>query len=225
MNIPYLVSIQIGKPKIVQDNTVSQQGNGSWSTGFYKEPVEGMIWLSSIGLSGDGHANTKNHGGHEKAILAYSMDHYSFWSHMLVNSTLPYGAFGENFTIQGLSEKIVCIGDIYSVGEVLVQVSQPRQPCWKISRRWGIEDLADKVKSTGRTGWYLRVIKEGYVERGLAFTLTDRPFPQWTIALAHNIMQSRYNDRHTAEKLASCPLLSESWRETLSSATDKVANV
>ena len=193
-----------------------------WSTGFFKEPVEGNIWLGRCNLSGDGQADLKNHGGTEKAVLAYSADHYPVWCIEMNLPELPYGAFGENFTIEGLTEKTVCIGDTYIAGDVRLQVSQPRQPCWKISHHWRIKDLAERVKSTGRIGWYFRVLNEGYVKRGLPLILLDRPFPQWTVARASEIMHHRHEDWQAAAELASCPLLSMNWRKTLSSSKRQI---
>ncbi len=187
-----------------------------WLTGFFKEPVEGPIWLGQTNLAGDGQADLKNHGGPDKAVLAYAADHYPAWRAELDRSDLPYGAFGENFTIAGLVEETVCIGDVYAVGEARVQVSQPRQPCWKIARRWRIKDLTARVQATGRTGWYFRVLAEGYVQPGLPVTLLERPFPQWTVTRAGEIMRDRRDNPVAAAELAACPLLSTNWRESLS---------
>ena len=238
MDMPYIISIQVGKPKVSWVKTIANITNSSllrmagafrrillktpimmyvpWSTGFYKKPVEGKVWLGKWNLSGDGQADLKSHGVPEKAVLAYSAEHYPVWCSEISCLALPYGAFGENFTVAGLTEKTVCIGDTYTVGEARLQVSQPRQPCWKISRRWRIRDLAERVKITGRTGWYFRVITEGYVECGLPVVLLDRPFPRWTVAHANEIMKHRRKDRHAAEELASCELLSVNWRKILS---------
>ncbi|UJS16110.1 MAG: MOSC domain-containing protein [Candidatus Jettenia sp.] len=216
MEAPYILSIQVGRPKIVNIETGSLVSENSWLTGFFKEPVEGRIWLGKSNLSGDGQADLKHHGGADKAVLGYSADHYTAWHNEIVSVKLPYGAFGENFTVKGLTEESVCIGDMYAIGDSQLQVSQPRQPCWKISNRWRIQDLAERVKLSGRTGWYFRVIYEGFVERGLPLILLDRPFPQWTIACANKIMHSRYEDKDAAAELASCHLLSTNWRATLS---------
>ena len=189
-----------------------------WVTGFFKSPVTEPVWLGRTGLAGDGQADSKNHGGPDKAVLAYAADHYPLWHAELNRSDLSYGAFGENFTIAGLSEETVCIGDVFAVGPVRVQVSQPRQPCWKIARRWRIKDLTARVLSTGRTGWYFRVLVEGYVQPGLPVVLIERPFPRWTVARASEIMRHRRDDPAAAAELAACPLLSVSWRRSLSAA-------
>ena len=189
-----------------------------WVTSFFKDPVDGPVWLGLTNLAGDGQADLENHGGPDKAVLAYAAAHYPLWRAELGRPDLPYGAFGENFTIAGLTEATVCIGDVYAIGEARVQVSQPRQPCWKIARRWRIKDLTARVRETGRTGWYLRVLTEGYVEPGLPVTLIERPYPQWTVARATEIMHRRREAPAAAAELAACPLLSTAWRETLAAA-------
>ncbi|MCP9471414.1 MAG: MOSC domain-containing protein [Nitrospira sp.] len=177
-------------------------------------------------MEGDGQADLVNHGGSEKAINVYPLEHYSYWEHALGLADLPYGAFGENFTTTGCLESDVCIGDMFTVGEAVVQISQPRQPCWKLSRRWRMRDFALKVQETGRTGWYFRVLKEGMVEPGAQMVLTQRPYPQWTVHAANQVMHQCPQDGDAARRLLECHLLSERWRETLRKrvATGTISN-
>jgi len=127
-----------------------------------------------------------------------------------------FGGFGENFTIDELEENLVCIGDVYRVGEAQLQVSQPRRPCWNLSQRWQVRDLALHVQNSGKTGWYFRVLMEGCVQSGASFELIKRPNPKWTIAIVNEIMYHREQDREVAEDLSSCTLLSPGWRTALS---------
>lgn len=219
--MPLLVSIQVGLPQFFPGEDTAKLMKRSWTTGFFKQPVEGRIWLGTTNLEGDGQADLQHHGGYEKAVLAYAAEHYPAWRTALNQPQLTYGAFGENFTVAEATEASVCIGDVYEIGSALVQVSQPRQPCWKLSRRWQIKDLAMQVQKNGRTGWYFRVQQEGYVETGQSFVLRDRPFPQWTIAKANDIMHHQLNDRQAAAELAACDLLSANWRRTLSERATK----
>ena len=130
--------------------------------------------------------------------------------------TLPCGAFGENFTIAGLTEADTCIGDVWNVGdEAVVQVSQPRQPCWKLARRWKVKTLAVQVQQTERTGWYFRVLSEGSVVAGLSLILLERPHPEWTVERANRVMHAEQAELQLSAELAAIPLLSASWRETL----------
>ena len=167
-----IVGVQVGLPK----------DHGDWRTAFFKEPVRGPIVLHPLGLEGDGQADRRVHGGLDKAVLVYSADHYETWWEELAQPDLPFGAFGENLTVQGLDETSVCIGDVFRVGDALVQVWQRRGPCWKIGRRWGRPDLVARVARTGRTGWYVRVVEPGRLEVGRDMSLVSRPFPAWVVA-------------------------------------------
>jgi MOSC domain-containing protein YiiM len=219
-----LLSIQVGLPKQLGVEGASNPMDRPWCTGFFKAPVLEPIWLGKTNLVGDGQADLKHHGGPEKAVLAYAAQHYPFWREQLNLPNLEYGAFGENFTVAEQTEASVCIGDIYEVGEACLQVSQPRQPCWKLSRRWRMKELALQVQKTGKTGWYFRVLKEGYVQPNSSLVLRDRAFPQWSIARANEIMHHQRNNREAAAELAACPLLAPNWRETLSKRAAKGIN-
>ncbi|MFV0443287.1 MAG: MOSC domain-containing protein [Planctomycetaceae bacterium] len=186
-----------------------------WRTGFFKEPVHGPVLLRNKNLAGDGQADLVHHGGTDKAVLAYSAEHYPGWRQSMNNPSLPFGAFGENFTITGLTETDVCIGDTWQVGdEAVVQVSQPRQPCWKLARRWRIKSLALDVQQTGRTGWYFRVLTVGSVAAGMRLVLRERPHPDWSIERANRVMHTDKADITAALELAAIPLLSDNWRTT-----------
>lgn len=215
MNCVTVATIQVGLPQTLGQDEAPDPMDRPWTTGFFKQPVAGLLWLGTTHLEGDGQADLKNHGGVDKAVLAYSAAHYDYWRSHLPIHDLPPGAFGENFTIVGQTESEVCIGDVYQIGGATVQVSQPRKPCWKLSRRWRIADLTQQVLANGRSGWYFRVLQEGQVAPGQSVKLCDRPFPQWTIARAHQIMHHDLNDKAAAAALAHCPLLSDNWREKL----------
>lgn len=208
-------SLQVGLPRNIENRNFSDQAPLSWSTGFYKESCSGPIWLGRVNLAGDGQADLENHGGPEKAVNVYPMEHFSFWESAYKNQAFLAGSFGENFTIKGLLEADVCIGDIFEVGQALVQISQPRQPCWKLARYWGLKDLALKVQETGRTGWYFRVLQEGFIKAGDQIILTERQSPQWTVAIANRIMHHETQNRQAAQALSECSDLSARWRDKL----------
>lgn len=217
MTEPYLLSVNVGLPREfgpVPAGWPADPPGRSLRSGIFKAPVAGSVRLGLTNLAGDAQADLQKHGGPDKAVNAYAASHYPDWRAKLDLADFLPGAFGENFTIAGLTEESVCIGDTYAVGEARVQVSQPRQPCWKLARRWRIKDLTALVERSGRTGWYFRVLAEGEVAAGLPLILLDRPYPQWTIARANAIMRRRKTDPDAAE-LAACPLLAESWRATL----------
>lgn len=222
MGVPALASIQVSLPRCFGEEYAADPMDRLWRTGFFKEPVSDAVWLGATNLDGDGQADLVHHGGPDKAVLAYSAEHYPDWRHSLNSPTLPFGAFGENFTVNGLTEADVCIGDTWRVGdEAVVQISQPRQPCWKLARRWRIKTLALQVQETGRTGWYFRVLKEGFVRAGMPLSLIERPHPKWTVELSNQVMHCDKHDIAAALELAAVPLLSENWRTTFTRRANK----
>lgn len=212
LTIPTLQSIQVGLPQQIEE--VDENGSHIWRTAYVKTAISGRIWLGSTNLVGDGQADKKHHGGPDQALLAYSADHYAAWQREL-GLAMPPGAFGENFTITGQTEDSVCIGDIFDIGPTRVQITQPRQPCANIARRWSNNQLVKQVENTGRTGWYLRVLQEGYVESGIPVILVARPNPQWTITITAQAMRQRNRRPAPALALYALPELGSRIRATL----------
>lgn len=210
-----ILSLRVGLPRELGREGADDPMDRPWRTGFFKEPTAGALWLGLTNLAGDGQADLKHHGGPEKAVCVYPAAHYPFWRGELGIPELAFGAFGENVTIDALTETSVCIGDSFAMGSAIVQVSQPRQPCWKLSRRWRIKDLALRFQESGLTGWYFRVLQEGEVSPDATLRLLDRPHAAWTVARANEIMHRARHDRAAARALAECPLLSVNWRQTL----------
>ena len=208
-------SIQVGIPHDLPPEHLDDQPAHPWSTDFFKRPVRGPVRLHQQNLEGDGQADLIHHGGLDKAICVYPSEHWFHWSSILPQQQPIGGEFGENFTLEGLTEADVCIGDVFSVGSAIVQISQPRQPCWKLARRWQIKDLAVQVQQTGFTGWYFRVLQEGVIESTTPLRLTERPYPEWTVTTANRIMHHEQDNLSAAEHLSFCPLLSFSWQQTL----------
>jgi MOSC domain-containing protein YiiM len=215
MSRPSLQSIAVGRPEALGFDGAADPFDQSWTSGIFKAPVDSAIFLGRTNLAGDGQADLVNHGGVDKAVCAYSADHYAGWQAALGLDDFDTGSFGENFTIAGQSEDDVCVGDVWAVGEALLQVSQPRQPCWKLGRRWRLPDLPSRVIANGQTGWYYRVLREGQVARGNRLTLVERPQPAWTISAANRVMHHRQSDGAAAVALSRVETLSKSWRETL----------
>lgn len=215
MKAATLLSIQVSEITEITAGGSAAWWDKAWTTGFYKRAVAERVWLGYQGLRGDQQADRKYHGGADKAVCVYAAEHYPDWRKSLNLPDMTHGAFGGNFTTQGLLEADVCIGDIFQVGEARVQISQPRQPCWKLARRWRIKDLTAQVEQNGRTGFYFRVLQHGWVEAGERFDLLERSFPEITIARANEVMHQRKEDFAAARELASCPLLSASWKDSL----------
>jgi MOSC domain-containing protein YiiM len=210
LTTPTLLSIQVGLPARHGADAVSDK---DWESGIFKYPISGPVWLDTLNLTGDGQHDRENHGGPYRAVLAYSAGHYPIWRAELGRDELPFGSFGENFTISHLDESQVCLGDVYAVGEARLQVSQPRQPCWKLARRLGIKDLTARVERRGWGGWYHRVLQTGYVQVGDPYRLVERPHPHLPIALLNDLISRRRADPAICDELAGIEALTPEWRE------------
>jgi MOSC domain-containing protein YiiM len=208
-----LVSVQAGRVRQLGDAAAADRMDRPWSTGIFKTPVTGRARVTALGLDGDEQANTVDHGGPDKALLAYSVENLAAWADVL--GDVPPGGFGENLTLRGLDETTVCIGDELRIGGTILQCSQPRQPCWKLDRRWRRRDLSAQVIENGRSGWYLRVVEPGELGAGDTVELLGRPNPDWPVARAARIMHRVDRDPRAAADLAALPQLSSSWRDTL----------
>ncbi|MBS3966045.1 MAG: MOSC domain-containing protein [Truepera sp.] len=181
---------------------------------FIKKPVRGPVFLSENGLSGDEQADLKAHGGPDKAVCVYPGEHLPYWQ-VRLGRNLPPAPFGENFTTFGLLEQTVHIGDIFRVGSARVQVSQPRQPCFKLSASYQEPKLALWVQETGYTGFYLRCLEPGWVSPGDLITLLERDPQSVSVAEANRVMHHDKNDLAVIEQLLRGLSLSKSWRATL----------
>lgn len=212
--MPEIVHVFIGKPRRLPRPAFASPGK-YWLTTFIKDEVGEPVWLGREGIEGNRVADPRVHGGPQQAALFYSADHYPYWRLELGIDEMGPGGFGENFSVRGLNEQDVCVGDRYRAGDAVVEVSQPRGPCYKISWRWNRPDLLPLVEENGRHGWYVRVLEEGAVSPGDALELLERPHPDWTIAKVSRAMRRRKQDRTTAAALATVPALSPEWRERL----------
>jgi MOSC domain-containing protein YiiM len=214
-----LLSIQVGRRTDYGDTSAADPLDRPWTTGFFKSPVAGSVQLTREGVAGDGQADRVHHGGIDKAVLCYSAVNLAQWAAEWGVSPLEPGGFGENLTVAGLDEANVCIGDRWRFGAVLLEVSQPRQPCWKLGRRWRRPELVKRVIETGRTGWYCRVIEPGELCGPAIGLLEARPHADWTIAHANAVFYRRRVDPTSAAELASLTSLALAWREELIAAT------
>lgn len=182
-----------------------------------KRPVDGVVRIGWQGLEGDAVADPVHHGGWDKAIHLYPQDHYDWWrerkpDHPLLKAP---GAFGENIASLGMTEEEICLGDRFSLGSALVEVSHGRQPCWKLDHRFGSRDILATIVKTGRAGLYFRILREGEAEAKGRMELLDRPLPEWPIARVFRLL---IGGRHKVEPdavraLAGMPVLAEVWRD------------
>ena len=206
-----LVSVQAGRPR-----KLDFEGK-AWRSAIYKERVAGRVALTPTNIEGDRQANLKFHGGPDKAVCCFPAEHFDYWREALGRGTdFSFGAFGENFTLQGLTEDRVCIGDTFAVGSAVVQVSQPRQPCINLARKWDCAEMPATMIEAGHTGYYLRVLTPGEVGAGDALTLLKRPHPEMSITVANGILYDKAGGESARLALIALPELSEAWRQTLS---------
>lgn len=222
--LPKIISLRVGLPKEYGTPGAKDPMKRPWRTGFIKDAVAEPLFLGRTNLVGDGQADLRFHGGPEKAVCVYPALRYPYWRERLERE-LPYGSFGENFTVSNLDEENVCIGDIFEIGEAVVQVSQPRSPCWKLARRWHEKHLSLWFQQTGFTGWYFRVLEEGEVACGQAFRLQERPNPEWTIMRTNQIRYDNERDLKDTAALANLSALGESWSEKLLLAAKRQLNI
>jgi len=188
------------------------------SSAIDKKPVDGACRITKTGLAADSQADLRVHGGPEKAVHHYPRDHYRHWSAELTSTTSSdrlavAGAFGENLTTTGLTELDVCIGDICRLGTALVQVSQARQPCWKLNVRFDTADMALRVQNSGRTGWYYRVLEEGMVAAEDQLDLVERPHGDWPLARLLDLLYRDKINVPALQTVAGLDVLAESWRK------------
>lgn len=163
-----LLSVNVALPREVMINGQPVM------TGIYKEPVAGPIWLGRLTLAGDGQADLRVHGGEFQAAYGFPVEHYAHWERVMGVKSFPQGMFGENFTVSGLLEETVCIGDVLRIGKARVQVTMPRLPCFKFGHKIGRPAILKDFLHSGHSGFYLRTLQEGEVKAGDDIELMER---------------------------------------------------
>jgi len=163
-----LISINIARP-----GTITWRGK-EVDTGIFKEPVDRPVAVGRLGIAGDRQADLRVHGGPRKAVYLYPSEHYEFWHREFPDRALPPGTFGENLTTSGILETAMREGDQLRIGDVLLEVTDPRFPCYKLQAKFGVRDMIRRFAEAGRSGLYLAVIETGTIETGQAIELTRR---------------------------------------------------
>ncbi|GAA4282666.1 MOSC domain-containing protein [Brevibacterium daeguense] len=182
-------------------------------TGAHKTPHDGPVQAGTYGLDGDEQGNTKVHGGPDKAICCYPAEHYPAWEADGIE--IGEDGFFENLTLSGLLEEAVHLGDVFELGSALVQVTQPRRPCTTVSARWNVADLPQLMQTTGRCGFYLRVLEPGAIAPGDTMRLKSRLSNSSSVAEVNRIMNVDRYDREGIERVLESPELPEKWRVNL----------
>lgn len=204
-----LKHVLIGTPKPFRDD-------GEMSA-ITKNAIKGSLMLRFEGLDGNKVADLLHHGGRDKAVHLYPIEHYEFWKKRYpdVDFLDQPGAFGENFSCTGLGEDRLCLGDIFRVGEALIECSHARQPCWKLNHRFGKSDVLKTVVQTGKSGSYFRVLEEGLIKAGDDLIQKDRPLPDWPLDRVFGlIIGGKHKGRaEDLKALSDNPALAENWRD------------
>ncbi len=202
-----LISVNVGLPKNIST------GDKSVTTGIFKEPVAGMVHVRTLNLDGDRQADLSVHGGPDKAVYAYPSEHYEFWRPELSLDLSEWGAFGENLTIEGLSEESVSIGDRFGIGTALFEVTQPRLPCLKLAAKFQREDIIRRFLASRRTGFYLRVLEEGSLQAGDAIALLKQDPHRVTVREITDLYVTKKPEPSRIDRVLSVEALPKSWRE------------
>jgi MOSC domain-containing protein YiiM len=171
-----LIAIFAGMPK-----AVAIEDRGDVLTAIYKAPVTGAVMVRTLNIDGDAQGDLTNHGGVDKAVYCYPAEHYDVWSAEL-KRPLDRGTFGENLTVSGFLEDELHIDDVIEVGDAILQVSQPRYPCYKLGHKMGDQRFIKRFQQSERSGFYCRVLKEGLIEAGDVMRVTERDESGPTVA-------------------------------------------
>ena len=203
-----LLSVNVSQPKEVSYN------GQRIKTGIFKEPVAGRTMMRRLNLDGDGQGDPSVHGGIHKAVYVYPIEHYHYWKGELGRDDLTYGKFGENLTVEGMLEDTVHIGDVFQIGQALVEVSQPRVPCFKLGIKMRDPQIVKPFLQSERVGFYVRVLEEGEVGAGDAIERTRVGEGQMTVKEIVHLRHFDITNLEAAEKAANLPALTPSWRDS-----------
>jgi ferredoxin-NADP reductase/MOSC domain-containing protein YiiM len=201
-----LLSVNVSLPREIS------HGGRTVTTGIFKQPVDGRVMLKTLNLEGDGQADLVGHGGVYKAAYVYSMENYAYWERELGRSDFGFGQFGENFTVEGMADEAIHIGDVFRIGDALVEVSQPRVPCFKLAIKMGIEGFEHVLLSSNRVGFYLRVLEEGIVGAGDPIERIEAAAAGVTVAEMNNLLYFDLGNLKGARKAIGIKALSPGWR-------------
>src|ERR1700761_962575 len=206
-----LLSVNVGLPRDIEwkGRTVH--------TAIWKDPVRGRCRVGRLNLDGDGQGDLAGHGGEHRAVFVYQIESYRYWQERLSRDDFVHGQFGENFTIEGLSDDTVCIGDRYQIGSALFEVTQPRVTCYRVGIRMNAPRMAALLTSSGRPGFYLRVLQEGEVGSGDEIVKAGEGPLRMTVAKVDALLYLPGHPRDQLERALKIPALSPGWQESFRS--------
>jgi MOSC domain-containing protein YiiM len=210
-----LVSVNVGLPKTIVRNTQLI------TTGIFKSPVKGPVVVRTLNLDGDQQADLKVHGGVYKAVYSYPVEHYPFWGSIYPEMELPWGSLGENLTTSGMLESSVAIGDQFRIGSAVLQVTQPRVPCFKLAAKFDDDEIIPTFRASGRPGFYFSVIQEGQLQAGDTVELILAHSAKFTISEALRLYSPEVIDDRILERALNCDALPPGLRRRLEERSDR----
>lgn len=210
-----VLAVSVSKPKVVQ-----YKGK-EISTGIYKKLVHGPVMVGKTNIEGDAQADLSVHGGPDKAVYAFPWEHYAFYHEHFGHGDLAYGHFGENLTTEGMTETVVHIGDRFRIEEAVLEVSQPRSPCFKFAMKMGTADAIKTMLESGKTGYYFRVIEEGTIDTGEVTRLSSNGSAP-TVDGAHRLMFFDTVNVSELKNASVCSALAPPWREKFAARLRKL---
>jgi ferredoxin-NADP reductase/MOSC domain-containing protein YiiM/ferredoxin len=201
-----LLSVNVGLPRDIQWN------GRTVHTGIWKDPVPGRCRVGRLNLDGDGQGDLAGHGGEQRAVFVYQIESYRYWQEQLGRTDFVPGQFGENFTIEGLPDDVVCVGDRYQIGSALFEVSQPRVTCYRVGIRMNEPRMPALLTSSGRPGFYFRVLREGEVGAGDEIVKVGEATVRMTVAEVNALLYSPDHGRDRLQRALQIDALSPGWR-------------
>ena len=204
-----MISVNVGLPREVVWKGIAVR------TAIFKKPVAGTVAIRQLNLAGDQQADLTVHGGPDKAVYAYPVEHYEYWRKQLPDLLMSWGAFGENLTTEGLSEDTLCIGDLVRAGSTILQVTQPRMPCYKLELRFNRDDMIKRFLVSGRSGFYLSVIEPGDVGVESQVEVLDRDTNNVTISDILRLYLGQTPDPELVRRVTNVTSLPENWKTQL----------
>ncbi len=205
-----VLSVNVGAPRQVP------AGNRIVLTSIYKVPVHGRVALRGYNLEGDRQSDLRVHGGPYKAVYLYASEHYAYWAEQLPGIDLPFGMFGENLTTQGIREDTVHIGDRFLMGSAILQIAQPRMPCFKLALRFNRGDMVKRFWNSGRSGIYLSVVQEGELGSGDPIEQVAADPERVSVADVVRLYKGEATDQDLFERALRSPLFG-SWKQEIQS--------
>src|SRR5215471_14575041 len=204
-----IVSVNVGLPRKVVWKGMTVQ------TAIFKEPVAGAVAIQALNLAGDQQADLTVHGGYDKAVYAYPAEHYEYWWTQLPEVPFSWGAFSENLTTEGLWEDTLCIGDLLRVGSAVLQVTQPRMPCYKLELRFNRDDMIKRFLMSGRSGFYFSVIEPGEVSTESKLEILERDPNRVAVSDIVRLYLGQTRDLELLQRATNVNSLPENWRTQL----------